>query len=195
MPTKTFCLAPVKIVSRIRYFQSRVKIGEWRNQPQPQPTSSTPQLMCNIHPWRRLPPSLHCQYGIPRKSLSQRHGYSPLGCYCESDFRSELHHVHTSRSFDRWSIDDSPQWHRTPPHRHTAVTLPSSTARLPPSSGGHHRLCVNLTNAVRKTPFSAGWFYVLVEGRGIDFRSVEIPPRLSSNPPLHYHPALPAHPH
>ena len=31
MPTKTFCLAPVKIVSRIRYFQSRVKIGEWRN--------------------------------------------------------------------------------------------------------------------------------------------------------------------
>ena len=60
---------------------------------------------------------------------------------------------------------------------------------------GHHRHRVNLANAVRKTPFSAGWFYILVEGRGNEFSSVEIPPRLSSRPPLHYHPTLPTRPH
>jgi len=119
--------------------------------------SSTPQVLCNTHPRRRLPPSLHCEYGIPRESLSQRHGHSPLGCYCESDFRSELHHVRTSRSFDRLNDDASTMApHHSPLQhgRHAALLNGTASSTII----GHHRHRVNLANADWKTPFSAGWF-------------------------------------
>ena len=113
----------------------------WRlAEPQPpQPPSSKHQLMCN----NTIPGDDCLPHSIANMESHANRSRSYMGILLwDVTARAILDRSCTTRALpdlltDGRSTAVASQWHRSTPHRNTAVTLPSSTAQLPPSSSSN----------------------------------------------------------